>query len=51
MEYASGTIAVGCRRGDARVYATAEVVLLELALGAERRLDPATGLSPIAFGP
>lgn len=45
------TTAVGCLRGDARVYATVEVVLLELALDAARRRDPATGLSPIAFRP
>lgn len=47
----AGTTAVGCLRGDARVYATAEVVLFELALGAVRRRDLATGISPIAFRP
>ncbi len=47
----AGTTAVGCLRGDARAYATVEVVLLELALEAVRRRDPATGISPIAFRP
>ncbi len=47
----AGTTAVGCLRGDARAYATVEVVLFELALGAVRRRDPATGISPITFRP
>ncbi len=47
----AGATAVGCLRDTAGVYATVEVVLLELALGAVRRPDPVTGLSRLAFDP
>jgi predicted DNA-binding protein with PD1-like motif len=47
----AGLTAVGCVRGDARVYATVEVVLLELAVTATRCCDAETGLSPIVFRP
>jgi len=46
-----GMTAVGCLRGEAQVFATAEAVLLELGIAAVRHPDAATGLSPIAFGP
>ncbi len=47
----AGTTAVGCLRGEARVYATVEVVLLELAVTATRCCDAETGLTPIVFRP
>ena len=43
----AGATAIGCLRGEARVYATVEVVLLELALEAARRAE--SGLSRLVF--
>ena len=47
----AGATSVGCLRDEAVVYATVEVVILELALGAVRRRDPVTGLALVAFDP
>lgn len=41
---------IGCLREQAGVYATVEVVLFELLLGARRRMDPASGFSRVEFG-
>ena len=54
MEYASGTVGRVFRSGSTaaeREEVGAGPALVELALDAVRRRDPATGLSPLAFRP
>ncbi|HOT93774.1 MAG TPA: DUF296 domain-containing protein [Methanoregulaceae archaeon] len=46
----AGAVSVGCLRERARVYATVEVILFELLLGARRCADPVSGFSRVEFG-